>query len=93
MPAHGLDTCAQLLCLMLFQRQRGQQPLGRVAVRVRCSTFKLLDAVDTQTCALSERFLRQARRDALLPQQSAKLRSRIARHPFTLKRSSRLLDV
>ena len=83
-PPHGFNTGTQLFRLMRLERKRGQQPLGRVAVRMRCSAFKLLDAVDAQTGALGESFLRQACRDAVLPQQSAKLpcsNRQARRHP------------
>jgi hypothetical protein len=60
---------------------------------MRCSAFKLLDPVDAQTGALGESFLRQAGRDAVLPQQSAKLPCRIARHAVPPRTRLQLRDV
>ena len=76
----GLFThmaCGATYALVPFVNRKA---LGGVAVRVGGACFELLDAIHAQASALSQRFLRQAGRDAMLSQQRAESCCRLGGH-------------
>ena len=82
---HGRNRRLETGLVPSLQLQRGDQSLGRIAIRMCGPAFELLNAVDTQAGALGELLLRQSRRLSIVAELIAKGRRRARREHLSAR--------